>query len=77
MLIAIIMIVSISVYLDGYIIEDRSGQPETAGHHPWPPDEHVQVDTTPEFAQLSSHINAMVTSILIPPTSLSAVLTRP
>ncbi|MGI6200095.1 MAG: diguanylate cyclase [Christensenellales bacterium] len=74
-LIAIIMIVSISVYLDGYIIEgiaavNRKLLAITHGHL----DEHVQVDTTPEFAQLSSHINAMVTSILDTTNKLSAVL---
>lgn len=74
-LIAIIMIVSICAYLDGYIVEGIAAVNEkllaiTRGDL----DESVHVETTPEFAQLSQHINAMVSSILDTTNKLSDVL---
>lgn len=75
LLMSAVMIMAISRYLERYIIRDifavnRDLRLITEGNL----DVHVDVDTTPEFAELSSQLNLMIGSILDSTNKLSRVL---
>lgn len=75
LLLAAIIIITISNYLDRYIIKGISDTNDkllliTKGNL----DTKVEVNTSPEFAQLSGQINVMVNSLLDSTNKLSAIL---
>lgn len=76
LLICVVMILTITWYLDKYIIRggiqniNRGLQKISAGKL----DRMINVHTTPEFTELSEHINHMVKSILEYKSKLSSVL---
>lgn len=75
LLLSAIIIISISTYLDRYIVRSISKTNEklcliTNGDL----DTRVEVDASPEFAELSGQINLMVDSLLDSTNKLSAIL---
>lgn len=75
LVISLIMIASISNYIDRYIVDGISDihnklEKITRGNL----DTRVEVDSTPEFAQLSSQLNQMVQSLLDTTNKISCIL---
>ena len=73
-ILALVMIIAILSQIDKYVIQGIDtvieGLTEITGGNL---DEHVEVDTTPEFVELSSNINKMVNSLLNNMTRMSDI----